>query len=137
MIRQYLILLRTFWLGGLWSSAYLVRPLLEQRGFFPQHGLEVMHVMVGIGALCGILIFVLARMSGPLLWKESPLQLLMVMLLLSFLYFALLPWWKLQMVLVHAMSVLGVLWLLKAPVSVICKDRHRLAPAPEDVSAAD
>ncbi len=125
MIRQYLILLRTFWLGGLWSAAYLVRPLLEHRGFFPQHGLEVMHAVVGIGAVCGILIFLLARMSGPLLWSESPLQLLLVMLLLSFCYFGLLPWWKLQMIVVHAMSVLGVIWLWKAPALVVRKDRYR------------
>jgi predicted MFS family arabinose efflux permease len=125
MIRQYLILLRTFWLGGLWTAAYLVRPLLEHRGFFPQHGLEVMHAVVGIGAVCGILIFLLARMSGPLLWSESPLQLLLVMLLLSFCYFGLLPWWKLQMIVVHAMSVLGVIWLWKAPALVVRKDRYR------------
>ncbi|MCA6064566.1 hypothetical protein [Thalassolituus marinus] len=125
MIRQYLILLRTFWLGGLWSAAYLVRPLLEHRGFFPQHGLEVMHAVVGIGAVCGILIFLLARMSGPLLWSESPLQLLLVMVLLSFCYFGLLPWWKLQMIVVHAMSVLGVIWLWKAPALVVRKDRYR------------
>jgi len=125
MIRQYLILLRTFWLGGLWSAAYLVRPLLEHRGFFPQHGLEVMHAVVGIGAVCGILIFLLARMSGPLFWSESPLQLLLVMVLLSFCYFGLLPWWKLQMIVVHAMSVLGVIWLWKAPALVVRKDRYR------------
>ena len=125
MIRQYLILLRTFWLGGLWTAAYLVRPLLEHRGFFPQHGLEVMHAVVGIGAVCGILIFLLARMSGPLFWSESPLQLLLVMVLLSFCYFGLLPWWKLQMIVVHAMSVLGVIWLWKAPALVVRKDRYR------------
>jgi len=122
MVRHYLILIRTFWLGGLWSCAYLVRPLLEHRGFFPLHGIEIMHVMTGTGAVCGLLIMLLARFSGPLRWRETPLQLLLVMILLSLMYFALLPWWKLQMMLVHALSVLGVIWLLMAPVSVVRRD---------------
>lgn len=125
MTSHYLILLRTFWLGGLWVCAYLVRPLLEQRGFFPQHGIEVMHVMVGLGVICGVLMFMLALMAGVLHWRETPVQLLLVMILLSLMYFALLPWWKLQMMLLHALSVLGLIWLLMAPVSVLHRDRDR------------
>lgn len=125
MTSHYLILLRTFWLGGLWVCAYLVRPLLEQRGFFPQHGIEVMHVMVGLGVICGVLMFMLALMAGVLHWRETPVQLLLVMILLSLMYFALLPWWKLQMMLLHALSVLGLIWLLMAPVSVLHRDRGR------------
>ncbi|MDK2777745.1 MAG: hypothetical protein KYX62_08800 [Pseudomonadota bacterium] len=124
MTSHYLILLRTFWLGGLWVCAYLVRPLLEQRGFFPQHGIEVMHVMVGLGVICGVLMFMLALMAGVLHWRETPVQLLLVMILLSLMYFALLPWWKLQMMLLHALSVLGLIWLLMAPVSVLHRDRR-------------
>lgn len=122
MLRQYLILLRTLWLGGLWSAAYVVRPLLEHRGFFPQHGIEVLHVVVGVGIACGVLTLLLAAAYRALHWQELPLRLLMVLLVMSLLYFGLMPWWKLQMMLVHAMSALGVLWLLLAPRSVIRRD---------------
>lgn len=137
MIRQYLILIRTLWLGGLWSCAYLVRPLLEHRGFFPQHGLEVMHTMVGVGILCGAVLLLLARMAGAVCWRETPLQLLLAMILLSFLYFALLPWWKLQMVVVHGLSVTGAWWLLRAPANVVGGEPRRRTPAPGEVNAAD
>lgn len=122
MIRHYLILLRTFWLGGLWACAYLVRPLLEHRGFFPDHGIEVMHVMTGLGFVCGLLILLLAAWGGRLHWRETPLQLMLAMMVLSLLYFGLLPWWKLQMMLIHALSLLGVLWLLQAPSQVVRRD---------------
>ena len=122
MIRHYLILLRTFWLGGLWACAYLVRPLLEHRGFFPDHGIEVMHVMTGLGFVCGLLILLLAVWGGRLHWRETPLQLMLVMMVLSLLYFGLLPWWKLQMMVIHALSLLGVLWLLQAPSQVVRRD---------------
>lgn len=122
MARHYMILLRTFWLGGLWACVYLVRPLLEHRSFFPQHGMEVLHVMDGLGAVCGVLILIVARFSRPLQWRETPLQLMSVMILLSLMYFALMPWWKLQMMLLHAISVLGLVWLLLAPGRVVVRD---------------
>ncbi len=125
MTSHYLILLRTFWLGGLWVCAYLVRPLLQQRGFFPQHGIEIMHVMVGLGVICGVLMLMLALMTGVLHWRETPVQLLLIMILLSLMYFALLPWWKLQMMMLHALSALGLIWLLMAPASVLHRDRGR------------
>jgi len=123
MIRQYMILLRTFWLGGLWTCVYVVRPLLEHRGFFPQHGIEVLHVMDGLGLACGLLILLVARFSQPLHWRETPLRLMLVMILLSVMYFALLPWWKLQMMMLHTISVLGLLWLLMAPGLVLRRER--------------
>lgn len=123
MVRQYLILFRTFWLGGLWSCAYVVRPLLEHRGFFPQHGMDVMHVMVGLGVVCGGLILLLGLLFHALSWRQLPVQLISIMTFLSLLYFAFMPWWKLQMMLVHSISVLGLIWLLIAPLSVVRRDR--------------
>lgn len=131
MIRHYLVLLRTFWLGGLWTCAYLVRPLLEHRGFFPQHGIEVMHAMTGIGVICGVLILLLARWAGSLHWQETPLQMLLVMIALSLMYFALLPWWKLQMMLIHAISVLGAVWLMMAPALVVRREGNPADRSPE------
>ncbi|WP_430461817.1 hypothetical protein ACQUQU_03240 [Thalassolituus sp. LLYu03] len=122
MTRHYLILLRTFWLGGLWGCAYIVRPLLEHRGFFPAHGMEIMNVMVGLGLVSGLLMLLLARWASLLRWRETPLQLLLVMTLLSVMYFALLPWWKLQMMVVHALSVLGIWWLMISPARVVSRE---------------
>ena len=126
MIRHYLILFRTFWLGGLWACAYVVRPLLEHRGFFPQHGMDVMHVMVGLGGVAGCVILLMSRLFHTLSLRQLPVQLVLIMTFLSLVYFAFMPWWKLQMMLMHAISVLGVAWLLIAPVSVIRRDH---APA--------
>ena len=126
MIRHYLILFRTFWLGGLWACAYVVRPLLEHRGFFPQHGMDVMHVMVGLGGVTGSVILLMSRLFHTLSWRQLPVQLVLIMTFLSLVYFAFMPWWKLQMMLMHAISVLGLAWLLIAPVSVIRRDH---APA--------
>lgn len=123
MLRHYLILLRTFWLGSLWSAAYVVRPLLEHRGYFPLHGLDVLNVSVALGMVCGGLILLLAGAYRVLSWRELPLQLLLTMQVLSLLYFALLPWWKLQMMMVHAVAVIGLVWLWLAPQSVIHRDQ--------------
>ncbi|MCD8520740.1 MAG: hypothetical protein LRY66_02090 [Saccharospirillaceae bacterium] len=123
MVRHYLFLFRTFWLGGLWGCAYVVRPLLEHRGFFPQHGMDVMHVMVGLGVCCGVIILLLGKLYRALSWRCLPVRLLLIMTFLSLVYFALMPWWKLQMMLVHAIAALGLIWLLTAPVSVIRRDR--------------
>jgi hypothetical protein len=122
MVRHYLILFRTFWLGGLWACAYVVRPLLEHRGFFPQHGMDVMHVMVGLGAVSGGLILLLGLLFRALSWRQLPVQLVLIMTFLSLVYFAFMPWWKLQMILVHAISLLGLAWLLIAPLTVIRRD---------------
>ena len=124
MVRHYLILLRTFWLGGLWASVYLVRPLLEHRGFFPQHGMEVLHVMDGLGLVCGAIMLLLARFSQPLQWRETPLQIMLGMMVLSLMYFALMPWWKLQMMMLHTISLLGLIWLMMAPAQVLVRDRR-------------
>lgn len=135
MLRHYLILLRTFWLGGLWSGAYIVRPVLEKNGYFPYHGIDVLHVMVGIGAVCGALMLLMTMLRGAFHWRQLSQQLLVIMLLSSLMYFALMPWWKLQMMLLHALSVLGLIWLLIAPQSVIANDRGALSAhlrQPED-----
>ncbi|MAD44408.1 MAG: hypothetical protein CMI02_00040 [Oceanospirillaceae bacterium] len=125
MARHYMVLLRTFWLGGLWASVYLVRPLLEHRGFFPQHGIEVLHVMNGLGLVSGALILFLARLAQPLHWRETPLQIMLVMMALALMYFALMPWWKLQMMVLHTISLLGLIWLMMAPGLVLVRERRR------------
>ncbi|GGY37505.1 hypothetical protein GCM10011297_08320 [Bacterioplanes sanyensis] len=118
-MRHYLILLRTFWLGGLWSCAYVVRPLLEHKGYFPHHGVEVMNAMVGIGAVAGTLLLLMALVRRVFDWRQLPSRMLLIMLALSAGYFALLPWWKLQMMVLHAMCVLGLVWLWLAPLDVV------------------
>lgn len=118
-MRRYLILLRTFWLGGLWFSAYVARPLLEHKGYFPHHGLEVMHASVGMGAVAGGILLIMALARRVVDWRGLASRLLLVMLLLSAGYFALLPWWKLQMMLLHAMCVIGLAWLWLAPQDVV------------------
>ncbi|ASP37256.1 hypothetical protein CHH28_00505 [Bacterioplanes sanyensis] len=122
-MRRYLILLRTFWLGGLWACTYLVRPLLEHKGYFPHHGLEVMHAMVGMGAVAGGVLLLMALVRRVFHWHQLSSQLLLVMLALSGGYFALWPWWKLQMMVVHAMCALGLLWLWLAPQDVVQRSR--------------
>lgn len=122
MLRQYLMLFRTLWLGGLWSGVYIVRPVLEKNGYFPFHGMEVLHVLVGIGVVCGVLMLLVTLMRGLFNWRQLPQQLLLIMTLASLMYFALMPWWKLQMVLLHALSVLGLIWLLLSPRSVVLRD---------------
>ena len=122
MLRQYLMLFRTLWLGGLWSGVYIVRPVLEKNGYFPFHGMEVLHVLVGIGVVCGVLMLLVTLIRGLFNWRQLPQQLLLIMTLASLMYFALMPWWKLQMVLLHALSVLGLIWLLLSPRSVVLRD---------------
>ena len=122
MLRQYLMLFRTLWLGGLWSGVYIVRPVLEKNGYFPFHGMEVLHVLVGIGVVCGVLMLAVTLVRGLFNWRQLPQQLLLIMTLASLMYFALMPWWKLQMVLLHALSVLGLIWLLLSPRSVVLRD---------------
>lgn len=122
MLRQYLMLFRTLWLGGLWSGVYIVRPVLEKNGYFPFHGMEVLHVLVGIGVVCGVLMLLVTLVRGLFNWRQLPQQLLLIMTLASLMYFALMPWWKLQMVLLHALSVLGLIWLLLSPRSVVLRD---------------
>jgi len=122
VLRQYLMLFRTLWLGGLWSGVYIVRPVLEKNGYFPFHGMEVLHVLVGIGVVCGVLMLLVTLMRGLFNWRQLPQQLLLIMTLASLMYFALMPWWKLQMVLLHALSVLGLIWLLLSPQSVVLRD---------------
>ena len=122
MLRQYLMLFRTLWLGGLWSGVYIVRPVLEKNGYFPFHGMEVLHVLVGIGVVCGVLMLLVTLVRGLFNWRQLPQQLLLIMTLASLMYFALMPWWKLQMVLLHALSVLGLIWLLLSPQSVVLRD---------------
>lgn len=122
MLRQYLMLFRTLWLGSLWSGVYVVRPVLEKNGYFPFHGLEVLHVLVGVGFVCGVLMLLTTWVRHLFDWRQLPQQLLLVMTLASLMYFALLPWWKLQMMLLHALSVLGLIWLLISPQSVVLRD---------------
>ena len=122
MLRQYLMLFRTLWLGGLWSGVYIVRPVLEKNGYFPFHGMEVLHVLVGVGVVCGVLMLAVTLVRGLFNWRQLPQQLLLIMTLASLMYFALMPWWKLQMVLLHALSVLGLIWLLLSPRSVVLRD---------------
>jgi predicted MFS family arabinose efflux permease len=116
------MLFRTLWLGGLWSGVYIVRPVLEKNGYFPFHGMEVLHVLVGIGVVCGVLMLAVTLVRGLFNWRQLPQQLLLIMTLASLMYFALMPWWKLQMVLLHALSVLGLIWLLLSPRSVVLRD---------------
>lgn len=108
----YLGLIRTFWLGGIWSGAYIVRPVLERAGFFPVHGIEVMHWLMGAGIVLALLAVTLLCLCERCRWNHRSLQIVITMLALSILYFGLMPWWKLQMILVHAVSALGFLWLL-------------------------
>ena len=119
MLRQYLILFRTFWLGSLWSSAYIARPVLEKNSYFPFHGIDVLHTSVAIGALCGLLMLMMTLLKRAFNWRQLPQQLMVIMLLMSLMYFALMPWWKLQMMLLHALSALGLVWVLLAPANVI------------------
>lgn len=119
MLRQYLMLFRTLWLGIIWSCAYIVRPVLEQKGYFPHHGIDVVHASVGIGAVCGALMLLMVLVQKAFNWRQLPQQLILIMLLMSLMYFALMPWWKLQMMLLHALAVLGLIWILLAPGKVI------------------
>ena len=119
MTSSYLILLRTVWLGGLWVCAWLVRPILQQQGYFPHHGLTVMHWMVGVGVVIAALIFMVGALGRALNWRSRPLHLLIAMTTMSLMYFGLMPWWKLQMVIVHALCALGVLWLMLSPRQVL------------------
>jgi len=119
MVSDYLILLRTAWLGALWCCTYLVRPVLESQGYFPHHGIAVMDWAVGVGFVIGLM------MTGLALWRRvfdvrsRATQVMSLMMVLSLGYFGLDPWWKLQMMLMHALSLLGVLWLLMAPKTVV------------------
>ncbi|WP_028293939.1 hypothetical protein [Oceanobacter kriegii] len=119
MVRDYLMFLRTAWLGMLWSCVYLVRPVLESQGYFPHHGLDVLNWAVAVGALIGLLMTLLCVWRKLFDWQSRPQQLMLVMVLLSLGWFGLTPWWKLQMVLLHGLSLLGVLWLWMAPRRVV------------------
>lgn len=116
---DYLVLLRGVWLGGLWTCLYLVRPVLEHQGYFPHHGMEIMHWLAGAGIAVGILMcsLALARHLFDLGSKGSVL--LLMMLVLSGCYFGLMPWWKLQMILLHAQAVLGAIWIGIYPRQVV------------------
>ncbi|WP_221800645.1 hypothetical protein [Oceanobacter mangrovi] len=113
------MLLRSAWLGGLWCCVYLVRPVLDSQGYFPHHGLSVMNWMVAIGLLMGCLILALGVWQRVFSWQSRASLLLLILILLSASYFGLQPWWKLQMMLLHALSLLGVLWFLSAPRRVL------------------
>lgn len=107
----YVGLIRIIWLGSVWSGAYIVRPVLGHLGFFPLHGLEVIHWIMGGGVVwagLSVSLMYLQRTAG---WKDRSLQLVVAMLILSVLYFGFMPWWKLQMMLVHSVAALGFLWV--------------------------
>ena len=123
MLRHYLILFRTFWLGSLWSGVYIARPVLEKMGYFPYHGIDVLHAIVAVGIVAGVLMLLITLLQRAFNWRQLPQQLMVILLLMSLMYFALMPWWKLQMMLLHAMSALGLVWVLLAPVTVIFSDR--------------
>lgn len=108
----YIGLIRIAWIGSIWSAAYVVRPVLGHLGFFPLHGLEVFHWIMGAGVVWSGLTISLMCFRDACDWRHRPLQLVVAMLVLSLLYFGFMPWWKLQMMLVHAVSALGFLWVL-------------------------
>lgn len=116
---DYLLLLRSAWLGGLLTCLYLVRPVLEHHGYFPHHGMEVMHWLAGAGLVMGFLM-VTAGMSRRL-FRTSQLgsRLILLMMLLSGVYFGFMPWWKLQMILLQVQAALAVLWIWVAPRQVL------------------
>ena len=124
MLRQYLMILRTLWFGGVWIAAYLVRPLLEQRGFFPHHGVEIVHAVMGMGVAVAIVMLFLMIMKGMLLIRQLPTQLIIVMGLLSLSYFAFMPWWRLQMIIVHMVAILALVSIFIAPSSVIRREKR-------------
>lgn len=104
-------MIQVIWLGGLCSSVYVARPVLDHAGFFPLHGINVVHWSVGLGIVGAILSISLMWIQGALRWTNRSLQILIWMLLLSVIYFALSPWWRLQMMVAHALCLLGLLWL--------------------------
>ncbi|MBM95705.1 MAG: hypothetical protein CMI09_07655 [Oceanospirillaceae bacterium] len=112
LVGFYLNVIRSFWLGGLWGVAYVARPVLEKAGFFPVHGMEVVHWMIGLGIVAALLSLSLMWVAGTWSLTNRSFQLIVSMAFLSLIYFALHPWWKLQMMVVHAVCALGVLWLL-------------------------
>lgn len=119
MLRQYLMILRTLWFGGIWVTAYLVRPLLEQRGFFPHHGMEVIHAVMGMGVAVAVVMLGLMALRGLFLWRQLPTQLVIAMGILSMTYFAFMPWWRLQMLFVHMVAILALVSVFAAPSSMI------------------
>lgn len=115
MAEHYFLLVRTFWMGGLWACMYLVRPLLDRRGYFPEHGLDVIHWMVGLGLVAGVLIIATAaalRLISLNAWNS---RLLIALSGLSGVYFGFMPWWKLQLIIAHAICLLGVVWVMTSP----------------------
>jgi hypothetical protein len=82
-----------------------------------------MNAMVGIGAVAGTLLLLMALVRRVFDWRQLPSRLLLIMLALSAGYFALLPWWKLQMMVLHAMCALGLVWLWLAPLDVVRRQR--------------
>jgi hypothetical protein len=118
-VLDYLLLLRGIWLGGLWICVYLVRPVLDHQGYFPLHGMEVMHWMAGIGIACGLLLASLGLAKSLLNIRQPGSFIVLVMILMDGMYYGLMPWWKLQMMLLHAQAALGVLWMIVAPRQVL------------------
>lgn len=94
---------------------YLVRPLLERRGYFPEHGLDVIHWMVGLGLASGVVIIVTATALRLVQLSAWSSRLLIALLGLSGVYFGFMPWWKLQMIIAHAICLLGLVWVMTSP----------------------
>ena len=122
MLRQYLMTLRTLWFGGLWITAYLVRPLLEQQGYFPHHGMEIIHATMGMGAGAGILMLLMMLVRRVFFWRQLPTQLLCWMTVLSLVYFLFMPWWRLQMLFVHMVAVLALVMVFVAPSNIVRRE---------------
>lgn len=116
---DYLLLLRGVWLGGLWTCLYMVRPVLEHQGYFPHHGMEIMHWLAGAGLCCGGLIVSAGLSRGLFRTNQSGSRLILVMMVIGAVYYGFMPWWKLQMMLLHSQAALGVLWVWLAPRQVL------------------
>ena len=57
--------------------------------------------------------------------RRAPRGATLVMMALALMYFALMPWWKLQMMVLHTISLLGLIWLMMAPGLVLVRERRR------------
>ena len=108
MLRQYLLIIRTFWFGGLWMVTYLARPLLEQQGYFPHHGIELVHATMGVGIACGITMFFFWGIDRKLNLRRLEQQLILILIVLSALYFTVMPYWRLQMIVVHMSALIAL-----------------------------
>lgn len=119
MADHYFLLMRTLWMGGMWACLYLVKPMLFRWGFFPNHGLEIINWMVGIGIVLGMLMLVTVALFFRHSLKSRSVAFLISLVVLSFLYFGFAPWWKIQMILGHAISAIGLIWCLTVPTKVL------------------